>query len=158
MNTLLPIAEMQRACLNRDATYNGLFFIGVRTTGVFCRPSCPARSPRPENVDYFSTAAEALFAGYRPCKRCRPMAINDQPEWANLLRAEVERHPSARIREADLHARGIDPATVRRHFLRHYGMTFQAYTRARRLSGLVFRRWASTSAHVTGGGGSENGS
>jgi AraC family transcriptional regulator, regulatory protein of adaptative response / methylated-DNA-[protein]-cysteine methyltransferase len=139
MNTLLPIAEMRRAHLNRDAAYNGLFFIGVRTTGIFCRPSCPARTPRAENVEYFSTAAEALFAGYRPCKRCRPLAVNDQPEWATSLLAEVERNPSARIREADLHARGVDPATVRRHFLRHYGMTFQAYTRARRLSGAFAR-------------------
>jgi AraC family transcriptional regulator of adaptative response/methylated-DNA-[protein]-cysteine methyltransferase len=130
---------MQRAYLNRDATYNGLFFIGVRTTGVFCRPSCPARSPDPENVEYFSTAAEALFAGYRPCKRCRPMAINDQPRWATSLLAEVERNPSARISEADLRARGIDPATVRRYFLRHYNMTFQAYNRARRLS-IAFTR------------------
>ncbi len=133
MNTLPPIAEMERAYLGRDATYNGLFFVGVRTTGIFCRPSCPAR-PLPENVEYFPSAAEALFAGYRPCKRCRPMATDEQPEWATALLAEVENNPSARITESDLQARGIDPATVRRHFLRHYGMTFQAYTRARRLS------------------------
>jgi AraC family transcriptional regulator of adaptative response/methylated-DNA-[protein]-cysteine methyltransferase len=133
MNTLPPIAEMERAYLGRDATYNGLFFVGVRTTGIFCRPTCPAR-PHPENVEYFPSAAEALFAGYRPCKRCRPMATEEQPEWATSLLAEVENNPSARITESDLHARGVDPATVRRHFLRHYGMTFQAYTRARRLS------------------------
>ncbi len=133
MNTLPPIAEMEQAYLGRDATYNGLFFVGVRTTGIFCRPSCPAR-PLPENVEYFPSAAEALFAGYRPCKRCRPMATDDQPEWATALLAEVENNPSVRITESDLQARGIDPATVRRHFLRQYGMTFQAYTRARRLS------------------------
>jgi AraC family transcriptional regulator of adaptative response/methylated-DNA-[protein]-cysteine methyltransferase len=130
-----PIAEMERAYLSRDATYNGLFFVGVRTTGIFCRPSCPARSPHPKNVEFFPTAAGAVFAGYRPCKRCRPMADDDQPEWATALLAEVENNPSARITEANLRARGTDPATVRRHFLRHYGMTFQAYTRARRLSG-----------------------
>jgi AraC family transcriptional regulator, regulatory protein of adaptative response / methylated-DNA-[protein]-cysteine methyltransferase len=139
MNTLPPIAEMERAYLSRDATYNGLFFVGVRTTGIFCRPSCPARSPHPKNVEYFATAAEALFAGYRPCKRCRPMATDDQPEWAAALLAEVENNPSARITEADLRSRGTDPATVRRHFLRHYGMTFQAYTRARRLSSAFTR-------------------
>src|SRR5262249_7468095 len=133
-NPLPPIAEMERAYLSRDATYNGLFFVGVRTTEVFCRPSCPARSPNPKNVEYFPTAAEALFAGYRPCKRCRPMATDDHPACATSLLAEVENNPAARITEADLRARGIDPATVRRHFLRHYGMTFQAYTRARRLS------------------------
>jgi AraC family transcriptional regulator of adaptative response/methylated-DNA-[protein]-cysteine methyltransferase len=134
MNPLPPTVEMERAYQRRDATYNGLFFVGVRTTGIFCRPSCPARSPHPKNVEYFATAALALFAGYRPCKRCRPMAIDDQSAWATSLLAEVEDNPSGRITEADLRARGIDPATVRRHFLRHYGMTFQAYSRARRLS------------------------
>jgi AraC family transcriptional regulator of adaptative response/methylated-DNA-[protein]-cysteine methyltransferase len=134
MNTLPPIAEMERAYLNRDAAYSGLFFLGVRTTGIFCRPSCPARSPQPKNVEYFPTAAQALFAGYRPCKRCRPMAIDDQPQWATALLEDVESNPSRRITEEDLRVRGTDPATVRRHFLRHYGITFQAYSRARRLS------------------------
>jgi AraC family transcriptional regulator of adaptative response/methylated-DNA-[protein]-cysteine methyltransferase len=139
MNALLPITEMERAYRDRDASYNGLFFVAVRTTGIFCRPSCPVRSPLPKNVEYFPSAAEALFAGYRPCKRCRPMDIDDQPKWAAALLAEVENDPSARLTEADLRARGIDPATVRRHFLRHYGMTFQAYTRARRLSSAFTR-------------------
>lgn len=125
---------MERAYQSRDAAYNGLFFVGVRTTGIFCRPTCPARSPLAKNVEFFPTAAQALFAGYRPCKGCRPMATDDQPEWATSLLAEVENNPSARITETDLRTRGIDPATVRRHFLRQYGMTFQAYTRARRLT------------------------
>jgi methylphosphotriester-DNA--protein-cysteine methyltransferase len=64
MNTLQPIAEMERAYLNRDPAYTGLF-LDVRTTAIFCRPTCPARSPLPKNVEYFSTAAAALFAGYR---------------------------------------------------------------------------------------------
>ncbi|HWG47432.1 MAG TPA: methylated-DNA--[protein]-cysteine S-methyltransferase [Gemmataceae bacterium] len=134
MNTLPPITEMERAYLSRDSAYDGVFFVGVRTTAIFCRPTCPARSPLPKNVEYFPTAAAALFAGYRPCKRCRPMAIDNQPEWATKLIEDVERDPAARISEGELKRRGIDPATVRRHFLRHYGMTFQAYTRSRRLS------------------------
>jgi len=134
MNTLPPVSEMERAYLGRDAAYNGLFFVGVRTTAIFCRPTCPARSPLPRNVEYFPTASAALFAGYRPCKRCRPMAIDDQPGWVAGLIDDVERDPASRISEDDLRRRGIDPATVRRHFLRHYGMTFQAYTRSRRLS------------------------
>jgi AraC family transcriptional regulator of adaptative response/methylated-DNA-[protein]-cysteine methyltransferase len=134
MNTLPPIAEMERAYLRRDAAYDGLFFVGVRTTAIFCRPTCPARSPLPKNVEFFPTAAAALFAGYRPCKRCRPMAVVNQPDWAADLIEEVERDPGSRITEGDLRRRGVDPATVRRHFLRHYGMTFQAYTRSRRLS------------------------
>jgi AraC family transcriptional regulator, regulatory protein of adaptative response / methylated-DNA-[protein]-cysteine methyltransferase len=135
MNTTLPpTAELEKAYLNRDAAYDGIFFVGVRTTGVFCRPTCPARSPLPKNVEYFPSVAAALFAGYRPCKRCRPMATVNQPDWVASLMADVEGDPSARITDSDLRTRGVDPATVRRHFLRHYGMTFQAYTRARRLA------------------------
>jgi AraC family transcriptional regulator of adaptative response/methylated-DNA-[protein]-cysteine methyltransferase len=134
MNTLPPIAEMKDAYLRRDVAYDGIFVVGVRTTGIFCRPTCPARSALPKNVEYFPSAAAALFAGYRPCKRCRPMATANQPEWAGALMARVEANPTARCTERDLRTFGVDPATVRRHFLRHYGMTFQAYARARRLS------------------------
>jgi AraC family transcriptional regulator of adaptative response/methylated-DNA-[protein]-cysteine methyltransferase len=130
---------MERAYLQRDASYNGLFFLGVRTTGIFCRPTCPARKPLPKNVEYFPTARAALVAGYRPCKRCRPVQADDQPRWASALLAEIERDPSARITEADLRARGVDPATVRRYFVRQYGMTFQAFARARRLAGALNR-------------------
>lgn len=136
MNTtrpLPPISEMERAYLGRDSAYNGVFFLGVRTTGIFCRPTCPARKPLPKNVEYFATPREALVGGYRPCKRCRPMALNDQPEWARRLIEDVEQNPSAKIQDSDLAARGVDPATVRRYFQGHYGMTFQAYSRARRL-------------------------
>jgi AraC family transcriptional regulator, regulatory protein of adaptative response / methylated-DNA-[protein]-cysteine methyltransferase len=139
MNTMPPISEMTRAYLENDAAYNGLFFLGVRTTGIFCRPTCPARKPLPMNVEYFPSAQAAVFAGYRPCKRCRPLESDDQPAWAGELLSEVERDPSPRITDADLKARGIDPATVRRHFLRQYGMTFQAFTRARRLSATLSR-------------------
>ncbi len=128
---------MQRAYLARDAAFNGLFYLGVRTTGIFCRPTCPARKPQPKNVQYFATAKEAIAAGYRPCKRCRPMDLNEQPDWAKRLMDQVDREPSTRITDGDLASRGVDPATVRRYFQRHYGMTFQAYTRARRLAGAL---------------------
>lgn len=125
---------MQRAHQNSDAAYDGIFFLAVRTTGVFCRPSCRARKPNPENVVYFASEREALFAGFRPCKRCRPMAVDGRPPaWAEKLLAEVEAAPTARIADGDLRQRGVDPARARRHFLKHYGMTFQAYCRARRL-------------------------
>lgn len=124
---------MERAYQTRDESYNGLFFLGVRTTGIFCRPTCPARKPAPENVEYFPTAAAALFAGYRACRRCRPLELDDQPAWAKQLLADIEAQPDRRITESDLRERGVDPTTARRHFLRYYGMTFQAFARARRL-------------------------
>lgn len=134
MTTLPPTREMQRAYLGRDDSYDGIFFLGVRSTGIFCRPSCPARKPKPQNVQYFSTAREALFAGYRPCKRCRPLDTNGRPPaWVQKLLAAVEHNPSARIHDHDLRGQGVDPARARRYFLKHYHMTFQAYCRARRL-------------------------
>jgi AraC family transcriptional regulator of adaptative response/methylated-DNA-[protein]-cysteine methyltransferase len=125
---------MQRAVAGRDASYDGIFFLGVRTTGIFCRPSCPAKKPRPQNVEYFGSACEALLAGYRPCKRCRPMDTNGQsPRWVQQLLTMVERDPAERLTDADLRAAAIDPARARRYFRSHYGMTFQAYHRARRM-------------------------
>ena len=129
-----PEPEMWRAFSERDASYDDVFFTGVRTTGIFCRPTCPARKPRRENVEYFGTAAEALFGGYRPCRRCRPMEPKGEaPAWLRGVLEALERAPDRRIRDADLREAGLDPARVRRWFQAHHGMTFQAYQRARRL-------------------------
>jgi AraC family transcriptional regulator of adaptative response/methylated-DNA-[protein]-cysteine methyltransferase len=139
MNLMPPTDEMERAYLQRDISYDGLFVLGVRTTGIFCRPTCPARKPRPSNVEYFASANAALLAGYRPCKRCRPLQSDNQPQWVSELLAEVEEDPVSHITDGDLRRRGIDPATARRYFLRQYGMTFQAFTRARRLAAAFTR-------------------
>jgi AraC family transcriptional regulator of adaptative response/methylated-DNA-[protein]-cysteine methyltransferase len=134
MNALPPLAEMQAAHRTRDAAYNGIFYLAIRTTGIFCRPTCPARPALPRNITYYATAKEALFAGFRPCKRCKPLAQSEQPAWAVQLLADVEAQPDKRITEYQLKQRGIDPATVRRYFQKEYQMTFQAYARARRLT------------------------
>lgn len=134
MNTLPPLKEMARAVKDRDRAYAGLFCYGVRTTGIFCRPGCPARPAKPGNLEYFPGAAEALAAGYRPCRRCRPLEPMGQPPWAAALLAEVESTPGLRLRDRDLEARGLDPGTVRRHFQKNFGLTFQAWLRARRLA------------------------
>ncbi|MDP8990675.1 MAG: methylated-DNA--[protein]-cysteine S-methyltransferase [Acidobacteriota bacterium] len=129
---LPPRAEMERAFLASDATYNGLFFTAVRTTGIFCLPACPARKPLPKNIEFFATVKDAVFAGYRPCKRCRPTE-SAAPEWVRSLLAAVDQSGGARIRESSLRDMGLEAARVRRYFLREFGMTFQAYCRARRL-------------------------
>ncbi|MFS8638857.1 MAG: methylated-DNA--[protein]-cysteine S-methyltransferase [Gemmatimonadota bacterium] len=132
--TLPPEDEMYRAFLERDTRYDGIFFTAVRTTGIFCLPSCSAKKPRRENLEFYATAKEALAMGYRPCKRCRPMERPGRtPEPIRRLLAELERDPTRRYRDDDLRARGLDPAAVRRWFKRHHGMTFQAYQRALRL-------------------------
>jgi AraC family transcriptional regulator of adaptative response/methylated-DNA-[protein]-cysteine methyltransferase len=111
-----------------------VFFLAVQTTGIFCRPSCPAKKPQPRNVEYFRTHGDALRAGYRPCKRCRPIGANGRPpQWVRRLVAAVDKAPAVRIRDADLRLMSIEPARARRYFNEHYGMTFQAYCRARRM-------------------------
>ncbi|MCH7721594.1 MAG: bifunctional transcriptional activator/DNA repair protein Ada [Planctomycetes bacterium] len=140
MQSMPSPQEMERAYRRSDQSYDGVFFVAVRTTSIFCRPSCPARKPLPKNVEYFDTARAALFSGYRPCKRCRPMHTDGQPpEWAERLLAAVDREPTSRFRDADLRAMSIEPTRARRYFKQHYAMTFQAYNRARRV-GEALRR------------------
>lgn len=73
--------EMYGALASRDARFDGQFIAGVHTTGVYCRPSCPAITPRPGNVSFYRTAAAAHEAGLRACKRCQPDAVPGSPEW-----------------------------------------------------------------------------
>lgn len=84
----------ERTCLNamvqRDARYDGAFFIGVKTTGIYCRPVCKARMPRPKNVTFWPSAAAAESAGFRPCLRCRPEAAPFCPAW-NGSRTTVDK-------------------------------------------------------------------
>jgi len=135
MSAIPSLQEMHRAVDRRDASYDGIFFVAVRTTGIFCRPSCRSRPALRKNREFFATAREAIFSGYRPCKRCRPMHTDGRPpEWVEALLKEVEANPAARIKEARLRARNVDPARLRRFFLKQYGMTFQAYCRGRRMS------------------------
>lgn len=72
----------ERARLSRDARFDGRFYVGVRTTGIYCRPICPANPPKSENVTFYPTAAAASEAGYRPCLRCRPECAPGTPAWA----------------------------------------------------------------------------
>ncbi len=129
---------MYNAVVRQDASYDGLFYTGVRTTGIFCRPSCRARKPKRENVEFFSAVADALFAGYRACLRCKPLhTVGAHPTWVKDLLSRVESREGARLKDFEIAQDGIDPAGARRYFQEHFGMTFQAYSRARRLSGAL---------------------
>lgn len=133
-------ATMLRAFETGDDAYDGVFWTAVRTTGIFCRPTCPARKPRPENVEFFGSAKTALEAGYRPCRRCRPLEpAGAAPDWLRGLIQELESDPSRRWSDRDLRAMGLQPERVRRWFQRHHGMTFHAYSRARRLGEAIGR-------------------
>ena len=125
---------MYSAFLRRDPTYEGVFWLGVRTTGIFCRPTCHARTPNRENIEFFAAPSDALHAGFRPCRKCLPLDHGRKPPpLVEQLLVLVEREPGRRYRDAELVARGIDPSTARRQFKRYCGMTFQAYHRARRM-------------------------
>jgi AraC family transcriptional regulator of adaptative response/methylated-DNA-[protein]-cysteine methyltransferase len=127
-------ADMERAFYSQDASFDGLFVTGVRTTGIFCRPSCSARKPLRQNLEFFGSVKDALFAGYRPCLRCRPLeASGKPPAWVAELLAAVGAEPERRLRARELRARGVSPERARRYFQRTYGMSFDAYCRAQRL-------------------------
>lgn len=131
----LTHAEMERALYTKDASYDGVFFAAVHTTGIFCRPSCPAMKPKRENVEYFLSMREAIFAGYRPCKRCHPTEVNGAPPpWANELMQRVERAPDEKITAREMQTLGVTPERARRWFLDHYGMTFAEWQRGKRLA------------------------
>jgi AraC family transcriptional regulator of adaptative response/methylated-DNA-[protein]-cysteine methyltransferase len=132
--SLPPVSEMLRALARRDAGYGGVFVVAVRTTGIFCRPGCPARTPRPENVEFFASPSAALLAGYRPCRRCHPLEPpGAAPAWLRPLLDRVDAEPRRRWRDRDLRALGFNPERVRRWFQRAHGMSFHGYSRSRRL-------------------------
>ena len=133
-DTVLSESEMAAAWQRRDASYDGVYFFGVKTTGIFCRPSCPSR-PKQQHLEFFHSASEAVRAGYRPCKRCQPeLASGQPPEWVAQLMARAEEAPDQRISASDLRALGLTAERARRWFQQHHGMTFAAWCRGLRLS------------------------
>lgn len=140
--------EYYQALIDKKTEYEGIFFVGVKTTGVFCRPTCPARKPKFEHCEFFETAQEALLASFRPCKRCRPLSHpNHVSELIQTLVKAVEESPSRRWKDKDFQELSIDASTARRQFKKRFGMTFVAYARARRM-GLAMKQIRSGEAVI----------
>lgn len=129
----LDYAECDRARLTRDPSYDGRFFTGVRTTGVYCRPVCPVKKPLSRNVCFFPSAAAAELAGFRPCLRCRPETAPFCPAWRGS-RATVDRAMRLIFEEGALDAEnacvedlaerlGIGARQLSRLFARHLNAT-----------------------------------
>lgn len=132
--------EYYKALLKKDTNYDGVFYVGIKTTGVFCRPTCPARKPKFENCDFFKTAQEALLASYRPCKRCQPLSPpNEVSEVIRKLVRAVEENPEKRWKEKDFLELSTNAAQASRLFKKRFGMTFVSYARARRM-GLAMKQ------------------
>jgi AraC family transcriptional regulator of adaptative response / DNA-3-methyladenine glycosylase II len=130
----------ERARLSRDARFDGRFFIGVRTTGVYCRPICPANPPRSENVSFFPTAAAASEAGYRPCLRCRPECAPGTPAWAGTsttVQRGLRLIAEGALDDGDVESLadrlGVTARHLRRLFAKHVGASPLAVAHTQRL-------------------------
>ena len=111
MTELMDPERCYRAVASRDARFDGWFFTAVRTTGIYCRPSCPARTPLPRNVAFFTTAAGAQAAGFRACRRCRPDAVPGSPAWD--VRADVVARAMRLIADGEVERAGVPGLAAR---------------------------------------------
>src|SRR5690606_31019506 len=122
---------MYKALVSKDHKFEGLFWAAIKTTGIFCRPTCKARKPKEENVEYFTTTKEALYRGYRPCKMCKPMlAQGEEPDYVKKMMNEINAKEKFRFKDYEIKKLGINPNRLRRWFKENHAMTFQAYLRA----------------------------
>ncbi|NSL86312.1 bifunctional transcriptional activator/DNA repair enzyme AdaA [Chitinophaga solisilvae] len=131
---------MYKALVEKDSSYEGSFIAAVKTTGIFCRPTCTARKPKPENVEFLKTAREAILKGYRPCRVCNPLEkFAETPVFIRDIIQELNADPALKMKDEDLIRRGIEPNKIRRWFLKNHGITFQAYQRMLRIN-YAFKR------------------
>ncbi|ETZ23192.1 XRE family transcriptional regulator [Pedobacter sp. V48] len=131
---------MYNAILKKDITFEGTFITAVKTTGIFCRPTCTARKPKAENVEFFKTTSEAIRKGYRPCKVCNPLEkIGETPDFIKSILDELNADPSLKFKDWDLIQKGIEPSKIRRWFLKNHGITFHSYQRMFRIN-YAFKR------------------
>ena len=126
----LSFDQMYQASYEKNSDLEGVFWMAVKTTGIFCRPTCTARKPKPENVEFFDNTKDAIQKGYRPCKVCKPLVNPDEtPLDIRKLLIELSENPGLKLKDVDLVERGLQPITVKRWFLKHHGMTFHAFQR-----------------------------
>ncbi|WP_299210664.1 bifunctional transcriptional activator/DNA repair protein Ada [uncultured Dokdonia sp.] len=129
------IETYYQALLDKKQSFVGIFFVGVKTTSVFCIATCRARKPKLKNVEFYTTFKEALDNGYRPCKICKPTEnANEAPKQVEKAITLVKENPKKKITDFQLRQQEISPEVVRRWFKKNYGMTFQAYQRMYRIN------------------------
>jgi AraC family transcriptional regulator of adaptative response/methylated-DNA-[protein]-cysteine methyltransferase len=132
----LNYRKMVQAMTENDSAYDGKFYVGVHSTGIYCLPSCKAKKPKMENVVFYSTREEAIAAGLRGCKRCRSEKYPDVlPEWLYSVLKFIRQNRTERLNELRLiQLSGVDISTIRRYFKTHLGMTPLAFHRKIRLN------------------------
>jgi AraC family transcriptional regulator of adaptative response/methylated-DNA-[protein]-cysteine methyltransferase len=135
IDIMLTYQIMYKALVDKDVSYEGTFIAAVKTTGIFCRPTCTARKPKKENVEFYSTTKEAILKGYRPCKVCNPLEkLGETPNYIKNILKELNDNPSLKFKDRDLTQQGVEPSKIRRWFLKNHGITFQAYQRMYRIN------------------------
>ena len=129
------IEQYYQALVGRRQEFVGVFFVGVKTTGIFCIATCRARKPKQVNVEFFTDYKDALLYGYRPCKVCRPTEhAQTPPEQVGEAIQLVNSNPKQKISDQQLREHGISPEVVRRWFKQNYGLTFHAFQRMFRIN------------------------
>lgn len=136
----LDVRACYRALCGRDVRFDGRLFVGVRTTGVYCRPICPARTPKREHVEFFPTAAAAQEAGFRPCLRCRPETAPDLAAWrgtSNTVARALSLIEMGGLDDTRVDALavrlGVGERQLRRLFRQHLGASPIAVAQTRRV-------------------------
>ena len=132
------IKTYYKALVERDKNFVGIFYVGVKTTSIFCIATCRARKPLLKNVEFYPTFKEALEKGYRPCKICKPTEnANQAPEQVEHAINLVKSNPNEKLSDNQLREKKISPDLVRRWFKENYGMTFHAFQRMYRINNAV---------------------
>lgn len=132
------MVEIFNAC---DSSYDGVFFTAVKTTGIYCRPSCTARKPKKENVTFFPTAKDAENAGFRPCKRCQPNVVDFDPkkELVDHAKAYMDQHYKDKLTLEDVaHHVGASPYHLERLFKEETSETPRSYLEKVRVAKAIY--------------------
>lgn len=133
---MLTFEEKYKAIVDKDPSFEGVFITAVKSTGIFYRPVCTARKPKPENVVFYDSVKEAVLNGFRPCKVCKPLEhVAVIPPDIKTLLEELHAMPFNKIKDYHLREKGFEPSHLRRWFKKHFNMTFHSYQRMLRING-----------------------
>jgi len=126
---------MYESISNKESQYNGKFFTCVKTTNIFCLPSCKAKTPLKKNVEFVSTAEQAIEKGYRPCKRCYPLnSPGFYPEWLKIIEQHLSKNLHRTVPDMELaELVSFDISTIRRFFKKKHTQSIKEYHRLIRL-------------------------
>jgi AraC family transcriptional regulator of adaptative response/methylated-DNA-[protein]-cysteine methyltransferase len=133
-------SDKYKIICTKDTPHGGIFYTAVKTTGIFCHPSCGARTPKSENIILYDSTQEALQNGFRPCKVCKPMEKTEIviDNIAGLIK-ELHQNPYLKITNVELKERNVNPNKVESWFKQHHNITFDTYQRMLRIN-FAFKR------------------